>query len=167
MLHFCFCPHFSWAELKDLRLFLCTQNAYFSQILFTNLSKSVLVNEIIHPPHRCGISRCWLDSMIIAQVCLRLATIKGHSKMCSFTVLGGGSPGWSENQSVSGVTTICQYESFFCPIKCLRKANKWKCWFKNTKSVYSLFYFIINKVINISLRMLLLFIIIKFGPPMF
>ncbi len=30
-----------------------------------------------------------LDSMIIAQVCLRLDTIKGHSKMCSFTVLGG------------------------------------------------------------------------------
>ncbi len=27
--------------------------------------------------------------MIIAQVCLRLATIKDHSKMCSFTVLGG------------------------------------------------------------------------------
>ncbi len=40
--------------------------------------------EIIHPPHRCGISRCWLDSMIIAQVWLRLVTIKGHSKMCSF-----------------------------------------------------------------------------------
>ncbi len=35
--HFCFCPHFSWAELKDLRLFLCTQKAYFSHILFTNL----------------------------------------------------------------------------------------------------------------------------------
>ncbi len=42
----------------------------------------------IHPPHRCGISRCSLDSMIIAQVCHRLAAIKGHSKMCSFTVLG-------------------------------------------------------------------------------
>jgi len=27
--------------------------------------------------------------MIIAQVCLRLATIKGHCKICSFTVLGG------------------------------------------------------------------------------
>ncbi len=40
--------------------------------------------------------------MIIAQVCLRLAKIKGHSKICSFTVSGG-----SENQSVSGVTTIC------------------------------------------------------------
>ncbi len=26
----------------------------------------------------------------MAQMCLRLATIKGHSKMCSFTVLGGG-----------------------------------------------------------------------------
>ncbi len=39
--------------------------------------------------------------MIIAQVCLRLAQIKGHSKMCNFTVLGGGPGG-----SVS-VTTIC------------------------------------------------------------
>ncbi len=41
---FVFSPLFSWAELKDLRLFLCTQKAYFSQILFTNLSKSVLVS---------------------------------------------------------------------------------------------------------------------------
>ncbi len=31
-----------------------------------------------------------IDSMIIEQVCLRLATIKGHFKMCSFTVWGGG-----------------------------------------------------------------------------
>ncbi len=49
--------------------------------------------------------------MIIAQVCFRLATIKGHFKMCSCTVLrgsgGGGDPGGSENQSVSGVTIIC------------------------------------------------------------
>ncbi len=43
--------------------------------------------------------------MIIAQVCLRLATIKGHSKMCSFYCIWGS--GGSENQSVSGVTTIC------------------------------------------------------------
>ncbi len=49
MQHFCFCPHFSWAELKDLRLFLCRQKAYFSQILFTNLSKSVLVRGIRKP----------------------------------------------------------------------------------------------------------------------
>ncbi len=78
----------SWTQRS--KTFLCTQKADFSQILFTNLSKSVLVNEIIHPPHRCGISRCWLDSMIITPVCLRLATIKRHYKMCSFTVLVGG-----------------------------------------------------------------------------
>ncbi len=83
----------SWTQRS--KTFSMYTNAYFSQILFTNLSKSVLVRtspfaEIIHLPHRCGISRCWLDSMIIAQVCLRLATIKGHSKICSFTVLGGG-----------------------------------------------------------------------------
>ncbi len=40
--------------------------------------------------------------MIIAQVCLRLATIKDHSKICSFIVLVG-----SENQYFPGVTTIC------------------------------------------------------------
>ncbi len=35
--------------------------------------------------------------MIIAQVCLRLATIKGHSKMCKITVLGGpGGPKTSQ-----------------------------------------------------------------------
>ncbi len=38
------CNTFVWAELKDLRLFLRTQKAYFSQILFKNLSKSVLVS---------------------------------------------------------------------------------------------------------------------------
>ncbi len=43
--------------------------------------------------------------MIIAQVCLRLVTIKGHSIICSFTVLG--CPDQSVNQSVSSVNTIC------------------------------------------------------------
>ncbi len=28
-----FCPYFSWTELKDLRLFLCTQKAYYSNIV--------------------------------------------------------------------------------------------------------------------------------------
>ncbi len=68
-----------------------SQKAYFSQILLTNLSKSVSEHfsfaGIIHPPHRCGISKCWLDGMIIAQVCLRLATTKGHSRMCSPRVI--------------------------------------------------------------------------------
>ncbi len=41
---FVFARLFSWAELKDLRLFLCTQKTDFSQIVFTNLSKSVLVS---------------------------------------------------------------------------------------------------------------------------
>ena len=39
--------------------------------------------KIIHPPDRCGISRSWLNSMIITQVHLVLGTIKGNSKMCS------------------------------------------------------------------------------------
>ncbi len=47
--------------------------------------------------------------MIIAQVLLRLATIKHYFKKCSLTVLrgsGGGGGGGYENQSVSGVTTF-------------------------------------------------------------
>ncbi len=31
----CFCPHFSWAELKDLRLFICTQKAYARTGMFS------------------------------------------------------------------------------------------------------------------------------------
>lgn len=63
--------------------------AHFSQILFTHQSKSRISEhlsyaEIIHPLYRCGISRCRLNTMIMAQTCFRLATIKGHSKMCSF-----------------------------------------------------------------------------------
>ncbi len=74
MQHFCFCPHFSWAELKDVHKRPISLK-YCSQIW---ICTSPLLR--IHPPHRCGITRCWLDNMIIAQVCLRLATIKGRSK---------------------------------------------------------------------------------------
>ncbi len=57
----------------------------------TNVSEHFCFAEIIHPPHRCGISY-WLDSMIIVcvggcvclWVCLRLATINGHCIMFSF-----------------------------------------------------------------------------------
>ncbi len=66
-----FLPPFFTSWTQRSKTFLWHKKAYFSQILFTNLSKSVLVNEIIHPPHRCSISRYWLDSMIIAQVCLK------------------------------------------------------------------------------------------------
>lgn len=48
------------------------QNVNFSKIVFTYFFKSVLVNTSAKMIHS-SISRCWLDSMIIAQVCLRLA----------------------------------------------------------------------------------------------
>ena len=78
----------SWTQ-RSKTFSIYTQKNHFSQILFTDLFKSVLVSTSplprqSIPPHRCGISRCSLDSMIIAQVCLRLATIKGNSEMCSF-----------------------------------------------------------------------------------
>ncbi len=55
--------------------------------------------------------------MIIAQVCLRLATIKSYSKMCSFNVLGG--PVGSENQSVSGC--------WLWPVECWSTPLQWLC----------------------------------------
>jgi hypothetical protein len=48
------------------------------------VSESFSIAKIIHPPDRWGISRSWLNRMIITQVHLVLGTIKGHSKMCSF-----------------------------------------------------------------------------------
>ncbi len=64
----CFCPHFLRAELKDLRLFLCTQKAYISQILCTNLFKSVFVSTFYI---LCGgnpsTSQVWHIKMLIRQ----------------------------------------------------------------------------------------------------
>ncbi len=80
----------SWTQ-RSKTFSMCTKGLFLSNIVHKSVlicvSEHLSFAEIIHPPHRCGISRCWLDSMVIAQVCLRLATIKGHSKMCSFTGL--------------------------------------------------------------------------------
>lgn len=42
--------------------------------------------EVIHPTLQVCHTRCCLDSMIMAQVCLRLATINGHSE-CKCSVV--------------------------------------------------------------------------------
>ena len=56
-----------------------------TKILFlSNVGAHFSFAKIIHPPDRCGISRSWLNSVIITQVHVGLGTIKGHSKMCSF-----------------------------------------------------------------------------------
>ncbi len=84
MQHFCFCP-ISYELNSNIKDFYVHKRPislrYWSQICLN--SEHFSFAEIIHPLHRCGISRRWLDSMITAQVCLRLAT-KGHYKMCSF-----------------------------------------------------------------------------------
>ncbi len=46
-------------------------------------------------------------------MCLRLATIKGHSNVQFYCIWV--SPGGSENQSVSGVTTICLTQCITSP----------------------------------------------------
>ncbi len=93
MQHFCFLAPFfkSWTQISKT-FSMYTKGLFLSNIVHKSVyicvSEQFSFAELIHLPHRCGILRCWLDSMIIAQVCLRLATINGHSKMCSFTVLG-------------------------------------------------------------------------------
>ncbi len=96
-----FCPHFPWAELRILRLFLCTQKAYFSQILFINLSKSVLVALLLCRNNPSTSQVCHIKMLIRLHDYCMIITLK-----CAVLLyLGGG--GGSENQSVSGVTTIC------------------------------------------------------------
>ncbi len=75
--------------------------------------------------------------MIIAQVCLRLATIKGHSKMCSFTVLGG-SRGvrkpvsiWCDHHLPHAVPHISFTQSWsgcwLWPVVCCSTPLQWLC----------------------------------------
>jgi hypothetical protein len=77
----------SWAEIKDPRNVPYAQKVYFSQmhkLVYIPVSEHLLFAKVIHPPDRCGVSRSWLNSMLITQVHLVLRTIKGLSKMCSF-----------------------------------------------------------------------------------
>ncbi len=89
----CFRSHFSWVDIKKSKAFSTYTTGIFLSNFVHKVVKSVSVHtsplirrsaKIIHPPDRCGISRCWLNGMISTQVCLGLVTIKGHSKMCSF-----------------------------------------------------------------------------------
>ncbi len=81
---FGFAPFFmSWTQRS--KTFYVHKRPIFLKCSQICVSEHFSFAEIIHPPHRCSISRWWLDSM-----CLRLATIKGFSKMSSFTVWGGG-----------------------------------------------------------------------------
>ena len=67
---------------------ICTKSLFLSnyvyKFVYIPVSEHFSFNKIIHPPDRCGISRSWLNSMIIIQVHLVLGKIKGHSKMCRF-----------------------------------------------------------------------------------
>jgi hypothetical protein len=54
------------------------------KLVYNTIIKHLSFDKIIHPPDRCGISRSWLNSIIIIQEHLVLWTIKGHSKMCFF-----------------------------------------------------------------------------------
>ncbi len=105
--------------------------------------------------------------MIIAQMCLRLATIKGHSKMCSFTVLGGGGLWGSEKQSVSGVPWCSILSSFQNSLKTSGHRGheflEFCCWnfvpflpdvgFQLLKSLWSsLMYFSCNDASNVLYR---------------
>lgn len=104
------------AELKDLKLCLCSQKAHFPQILFTshiclNLSGALLLCRVNPSTSRCDISRCWLDSMVIAQVCLGLGTITGHSKTRTFTLLVC---------TVSDVTTIASCSATHTSMELIR-----------------------------------------------
>lgn len=75
----CFCSHFTQVHFKVHRRLISLR-------FWTHFLKSLwgLLVKIIYTPDRRDISRCWLSSMIAAQVCFgQLNSIKGHSTMCS------------------------------------------------------------------------------------
>jgi hypothetical protein len=63
---------------------ICILSHFVQKCVFIPVSENFSFAKIIHPPDRCGISRSWLNSVIITQVQLVLGAIKDHTKMCSF-----------------------------------------------------------------------------------
>ena len=65
--------HVPWAEIKDPRkCSICTKSLFLSNVVhkfvYIPSSEHFYIAKIIHPPDRCGISRSWLNSMIITRV---------------------------------------------------------------------------------------------------
>ena len=77
----------SWNKISQ-KCSIHTKNVFLSNVahkfVYIPVSENFYFAKIIYPPDRCGISRSWLNSVIITQVHLVLGTIKGHSKMSSF-----------------------------------------------------------------------------------
>jgi hypothetical protein len=77
----------SWNK-RSQKCSILTKTLFLSnsvhKCVYISVSEHFSFAKIIHLPDRCGISRSWLNIMIITQVHLVLETIKGHSKMCSF-----------------------------------------------------------------------------------
>ena len=61
----------SYLNSLEVKEFFSLHTSNFSRIVSTNLSESLSAS-----PDRCGISRCWLNSLIRAQVCRRPVTMK-------------------------------------------------------------------------------------------
>ena len=64
--------HVSWAEIKDPTNVLSN---FVHKCVYIPVCEHLSFAKIIHPPDRCGISKRWLNSMIITQVHLVLGTI--------------------------------------------------------------------------------------------
>ena len=76
--------------------------------------------KIIHPADRCGISRCWLNRLISAQLCLGLVTIKClECADVSHTM-------WTKRQQIFFYLTIVVNFNFV--LGCLYEKNDHICW---------------------------------------
>ena len=77
----------SWNK-RSQKCSIRTKSLFLSNALhpfvYIPVSEHFSFAKITHPPDRCGISRSWLNSIIITQLHFILGTIKGYSKMCRF-----------------------------------------------------------------------------------
>ena len=77
----------SWNKISQ-QFSICTKIVFFSNLVhkfvYIHVSERFSFAKIIHPCDRCGITRNWLNSMILTQVHLVLGKIKGNFKMCRF-----------------------------------------------------------------------------------
>ncbi len=62
-----FAPHFSWAELKDLRLFPCKQKAYLSQIYCSQICLNMCYRALLLCRDNLSTSQVWHIQMLIRQ----------------------------------------------------------------------------------------------------
>jgi hypothetical protein len=121
----------SWTKISQKCSILISNVVH--KFVYMPVSEHFPIAKIIHPTDRCGISRIWLNSMIITQVHLLLGTIKctlkcgvySHNTMPQMSQVEGACNWHADCRNIH--QNCCQRMNVHFSTISHTQRNFWKC----------------------------------------